>query len=72
MIDARMLAPRLQYVKKWAPERWPLAFEGLLHLIPKQDFSVIEVEMARGKSTPLISLGSDDGRCILDEMAARA
>ena len=72
LVDARFIAPRMQYVKKWAPEQWPLAFQGLLHLIPKQDFGLIEDEMQRGKIMPDVSLGSEDGACILDEMAARA
>ena len=72
LIDARLIAPRLQYVKKWAPEHWPLAFQGLLHLIPKQDFSLIEDEMRRGVTTPPVTLGTGDGVCILDEMATKA
>ena len=72
VIDARLIAPRMQYVKKWAPEQWPLAFQGLLHLIPKQDFSLIEDEMRRGCVTPPVSLGSDAGPCLLDELAAKA
>jgi hypothetical protein len=72
LVDARLIAPRMQYVKKWPPEQWPLAFQGLLHLIPKQDFSLIEDEMRRGKATPTFVMGEEDGACILDDMAARA
>jgi hypothetical protein len=72
VIDARLIAPRMQYLKKWAPEHWPLAFQGLLHLIPKQDFSLIEDEMNRGRLKPTVSLGNDDSNCVLDELAARA
>ena len=25
-IDARLIAPRMQYIRKWIPEAWPLAF----------------------------------------------
>ncbi|MDA0769571.1 MAG: hypothetical protein BZY79_02330 [SAR202 cluster bacterium Casp-Chloro-G4] len=46
-IDALMLAPRLEYVKRWAPEDWPLAFFDSLHLIPQKDFRLIEAEMNR-------------------------
>ncbi|MCH8826450.1 MAG: EVE domain-containing protein [Chloroflexi bacterium] len=46
-IDALMLAPRLEYVKRWAPEDWPLAFFESLHLIPQKDFRLIEAEMTR-------------------------
>ena len=70
-IDARLIAPRMQYVKKWAPEHWPWAFQGLLHLIPKQDFSLIEDEMNRGRLTPVVTLGDPGSNCALDELAAR-
>ena len=58
-IDARLIAPRMEYVKKWAPEEWPLAFQGLLHLVPKKDFQLIEKEMRRGRRRPEISLEPD-------------
>jgi hypothetical protein len=46
-IDAMILAPRLEYLKRWAPERWPLAFVETLHLLPQRDFRLIEGEMKR-------------------------
>ena len=46
-IDALILAPRLEYVKRWAPEDWPLAFHDRLHLLPQRDFRLIEGEMKR-------------------------
>ena len=46
-IDAFILGPRLEYVKRWAPEDWPLAFLDRLHLIPQRDFRLIEGEMKR-------------------------
>lgn len=46
-IDALLLAPRLDYVKRWAPEDWPLAFFESLHLIPQKDFRLVEGEMNR-------------------------
>lgn len=49
-IDALMLAPRLEYVKRWAPEDWPLAFFDRLHLLPQRDFRLIEGEMKRNLS----------------------
>ena len=49
-IDALILAPRLEYVKHWAPEDWPLAFYGTLHLLPQRDFRLIESEMKRNLS----------------------
>ena len=46
-IDAMILAPSLEYLKKWLPEMWPLAFYENLHLIPSKDFNLIESEMKR-------------------------
>ncbi len=46
-IDALLLAPRMEYVKRWLPESWPLAFFDTLHLIPQRDFNLIEGEMRR-------------------------
>ena len=46
-VDALILAPRLEYVKRWAPEDWPLAFYDKLHLLPQRDFRLIEGEMKR-------------------------
>jgi len=49
-LDARQIGPRLDYVKKWVPEMWPLAFLGELHLIPRKDFTLIEEEMKKAVS----------------------
>ena len=46
-IDAMILAPRLDYLKRWDPEIWPLAFFETLHLLPQRDFRLIEDEMKR-------------------------
>ena len=46
-VDALILGPRLEYVKRWAPESWPLAFMDSLHLLPQRDFRLIEGEMKR-------------------------
>ena len=47
LIDAKEIGPRLDYVKKWVPEMWYLAFVGGLHLLPKKDFNLIEDEIRR-------------------------
>ncbi len=60
-IDARQLGPTLEYVKKWIPERWPLAFIGDLHLIPKKDLFLIEDEMKRITSKRSPSSGGGRG-----------
>ena len=48
-IDANLLAPRLDYVRRWPPENWYMAFQGNLHLLPKNDFLLIEEEMKKLK-----------------------
>ncbi len=32
----------MEYVKKWPPEHWRLAFQGNLHKIPDSDYKMIE------------------------------
>ena len=50
-IDARQLAPRLDYVRRWAPENWYMAFaQTNLHILPKSDFILVEGEMRRIKA----------------------
>ena len=68
-IDARLLAPRMQYVRKWTPEHWPLAFQGPLHLVPKLDFMMLEDEMRKRTLNPRLDIGPDpNGRCALDSL----
>src|SRR5579859_8140303 len=46
-IDAEALAPRLLYLKRWAPEQWYMALQGDVHLLSAQDYQLIEREMQR-------------------------
>ena|SRR3989304_5122718 len=46
-LDARQIGPRMEYVKKWPPEHWPLALLGNLHILPKSDFELLEQEMRK-------------------------
>ena len=46
-LDAREIGPRMEYVKRWPPEYWPLAFQGNLHILPKSDFELLEQEMTK-------------------------
>jgi hypothetical protein len=46
-VDAQLLAPRLLYVKRWAPEDWALAFQGNVHLLSAADFSLVDNEIQR-------------------------
>jgi hypothetical protein len=56
MVDARRLAPSLEYVKRWRPEDWPLAFWEQVHLISREDFAVVEKELYRAaqRRTPQV------------------
>src|SRR5947209_9723527 len=46
-VPAKDLAYRLDYVRKWPPEAWKLAFQGHIRALPLVDFAVIEDEIAR-------------------------
>jgi hypothetical protein len=46
-VPAKALAYRLEYVRKWPPESWTLAFQGHLHQLPQKDFGLVEEELAR-------------------------
>ncbi len=46
-VPARELAYRLDYVRKWPPEHWTLAFQGHLHQLAQKDFKLVEDEMRR-------------------------
>jgi len=46
-VPAKELAYRLDYVRKWPPEHWTLAFQGHIHALPRTDFAVIEDEISR-------------------------
>ena len=48
-IEAGLLAHRLDYIRRWPPENWYMAFQGNLHLLPKGDFFLIEEEMKKLK-----------------------
>jgi hypothetical protein len=46
-VPAKDLAYRLDYVRKWPPEHWTLAFQGHLHQLAQKDFKLIEDELRR-------------------------
>ena len=46
-LDGYQIGPRMLYVKRWAPEDWPLALQGQVHLLAAADFSLVEGEMRR-------------------------
>ena len=66
-IDALILAPRLEYVKRWSPEDWPLAFFDRVHLLPQRDFRLIEGEMKRVMARRRKSHPEGDRRPVEDQ-----
>ena len=46
-LDALQIAPTMEYIKKWPPEWWYMAFYGMLHILSQRDFNFIESEMNR-------------------------
>lgn len=46
-VDALQVGPTLEYIKRWPPEMWELAFFGMVHIISKRDFELLEGELAR-------------------------
>jgi hypothetical protein len=48
-VPAKDLAYRLDYVRKWPPEHWTLAFQGHLHQLAQKDFKLIEDELRRSR-----------------------
>jgi EVE domain-containing protein len=46
-MPAKEIAYRLDYVRKWPPEHWTLAFQGHIHALPRTDFTIVEDEIER-------------------------
>jgi EVE domain len=52
-VSAEKLLPDLDWVKKWPPNHWQLAFQGNVHVLSDKDFDAIESaikEAAREKA----------------------
>ncbi len=45
-VPAKEIAYRLDYVRKWPPEHWTLAFQGHIHMLNRNDFTIIEDAIA--------------------------
>ncbi|GAC1444174.1 MAG: hypothetical protein NVSMB52_03240 [Chloroflexota bacterium] len=41
-VKAQALLGQLQFVKKWPIEHWHLAFQGNVHVLPREDFDLVE------------------------------
>ena len=48
-LKASELAYRLEYVRKWPPEEWRIAFQGHLHQLSQKDFKLVEDEIRRAR-----------------------
>ncbi len=46
-VDALQVGPTMEYIKRWPPEMWELAFFGMVHIISKRDFELLENELNR-------------------------
>ena len=46
-VDAKQLGPTLEYVRKWPPEIWTLAFQEEMNLLSQRDFRLVESEMRK-------------------------
>ena len=50
-VDADQIGPRLEYIKRWAPERWRLALVGPLHIISRNDYDLIKTSIDSHSAT---------------------
>ena len=66
-IKAGLIAYRLEYLRKWPPEDWHMAFQGNLHLLSKGDFFLLETEMLKLRDGREAAL-----RRVDEELAAEA
>ena len=53
-VSAAGLLPSLEWVKKWPPSHWQLAFQGNVHVLSDADFQTVENAIAQvaGAGTP--------------------
>ena len=48
-VDGNQVGPSLEYVKRWAPEKWKLSLFGNLHIISQNDFNLLESCIKKNK-----------------------
>lgn len=46
-VEGLQVGPTLEYVKRWPPEWWHLAFFGMVHILSQRDFDLLETELKR-------------------------
>lgn len=71
-ISAGLIAYRLEYVRKWAPEDWYMAFQGNLHLLSKSDFFLLEGEMLKLRDGREKALEQIDAALVAEEERVNA
>jgi predicted RNA-binding protein len=65
-VPAKDVAYRLEYVRKWPPEHWTLAFQGHLHQFAQKDFKLIEDEIRRTRRARA-TVSQPDPSAVLDK-----
>lgn len=53
-IRAEEIKGEMEYVKKWPAEHWKLAFQGNVHLLPREDFETISSALAASQPAKTI------------------
>ena len=48
----------MEYVRKWPPEHWRLAFQGNVHLVPEGDYRLIEAKLRARMGAPAATTSS--------------
>ncbi|MXZ92047.1 MAG: hypothetical protein F4W95_02955 [Chloroflexi bacterium] len=71
-INAGLIAYRLEYLRKWPPEDWYLAFQGNLHLLSKGDFFLLESEMLKLRDGRETAIRQIDAELAAEEERVRA
>jgi hypothetical protein len=52
-VAVEALLPQLEWVKRWPPAHWQLAFQGNVHLLPERDFATIEAALRAARRQPV-------------------
>jgi hypothetical protein len=55
------MARQMTYTKKWPAQHWRLAFQGNVHVLPKEDYDLIRREMLASKRAKAKSPSSAGG-----------
>ena len=71
-INAGLIAYRLEYLRKWPPEDWYLAFQGNLHLLSKGDFFLLESEMLKLRDGREAAIRQIDAELAAEEERVKA